>query len=401
MRMIGRQEVWEDFLAHRLRKGRFTWNTFEEADSFVETEKYLEVVSRIAAGDGIGIPVRSEINKMGSSKKRVVYHFPSDEMTVLKLISHLLYRYDGLFASGCYAFRRGKRVADAIFQLRKSLKDKRMWAYKVDIHDYFNSISIPVLLPILSGMLRDDPELYSFLEGLLDDDRSLSGDTVVRGKRGVMAGTPTAPFLANVYLNEVDHYFEDKGVLYARYSDDIILFAESREELDRIKEELLGFFAKYKLEVNHDKEHIYSPDEPFEFLGFSIDGNGIDIAKAAREKMKGKIRRKAHSLRRWASKSGKNPVYAMKGIINSFNRKFFESDDPDTLSWSRWYFPVVNRTEGFSEIDHYLQDSIRFLATGKHNGGNYRIRYANLKALGYRSLVHEYYLWSRSRGQND
>ncbi|MBR0531550.1 MAG: group II intron reverse transcriptase/maturase, partial [Bacteroidales bacterium] len=53
--------------------------------------------------------------------------------------------------------------------------------------------------------------------------------------RGVMAGTPTAPFLANVYLMEVDHHFEGEGVIYARYSDDIIILAEDQEELSRRK----------------------------------------------------------------------------------------------------------------------------------------------------------------------
>ncbi len=81
----------------------------------------------------------------------------------------------------------------------------------------------------------------------------------------------------------------------------------------------------------------------------------------------------------------------MKGLINTFNSKFFEDNDPETLTWSRWFFPVINKTDGLKEIDTYLQQYIRFLSTGRHTKKNYRIRYADLKALGYRSLVHEYY----------
>ena len=119
MRQIMSQGVWDDFLAHRLRKGRFTWHSFEEADEFVDSESYLPVVSRLSSGEELGIPFKTVINKMGTGKKRVVYHFGDPEMTVLKLISHLLYRYDGLFASNCYAFRRGKRASDAIFKLKR------------------------------------------------------------------------------------------------------------------------------------------------------------------------------------------------------------------------------------------------------------------------------------------
>ena len=107
--------------------------------------------------------------------------------------------------------------------------------------------------------------------------------------------------------------------------------------------------------------------------------------------MKGKISRKARSLNRWASKKDKPRIQAMKAMINCFNAKFFEGDDPETLSWSRWFFPVINSTEGLEEIDHYLQENIRFLATGKRNKANYRVRYDDLKTLGYRSLVNEYY----------
>ncbi|MBP5721307.1 MAG: hypothetical protein J6W82_09645 [Bacteroidales bacterium] len=387
------QAVWEEFLAHRLMKGRFTWPLFEHADAFVSEERYLPAVRSILRGEGPSIPERKCINKMGSGKKRTVYSFGSDETRVLKLISYLLYRYDGCFAPNCYSFRRGLKAADAIFSLRKALRGRRMWAYKTDIHDYFNSIPIPLLLPILKGMMSDDPELYGFFERLLDDDRALVGGEVVHGRRGVMAGTPTAPFLADVYLMEVDRHFADAGVVYARYSDDLILFAPDRETLESHKAALLDFLSGYGLEINPDKERIYSPDEPFEFLGFKCLGSSIDISEATKRKMKGRIRRAAHSIARWRHRKGLDVTRAMKGLIRTFNNKFFEDDDPEALTWSRWFFPVINRTEGLKEIDNYLQQYIRFLSTGRHTKANYRVRYADLKALGYRSLVHEYYLF--------
>ena len=391
------QAVWEEFLSHRLMKGRFTWSLFEDADSFVAEERYLPVARAWMAGGGPGIPERKRINKMGTGKKRTVYSFGPDETRVLKLISWLLYRYDGRFCPNCYSFRRGLKASDAVFSLRKVLRGRRMWAYKLDIHDYFNSISIPVLLPILQELLADDPDLYRFFERMLSDDRALSGGELVRGPRGVMAGTPTAPFLADVYLMEVDRYFFESGVVYARYSDDIILFAPDRVSLEAHKAALLGFLARYRLAVNPDKERIYAPDEPFDFLGFKCLGNGIDIADATKRKMKDRIRRAARAINRWHHRKGLDATRAMKGLIRTFNNKFFEDDDPEALTWSRWFFPVINRTEGLREIDACLQQYIRYLATGRHTKANYRVRYADLKALGYRSLVHEYYLYRSSR----
>ena len=391
------QAAWEAFLAHRLMKGRLTWPLFKDADAFVGEERYLPVARALIGGQGPGIPTRKRINKMGTGKKRTVYSFGPDETRVLKLLAYLLYRYDGCFSPNCYAFRRGLKASDAIFSLRKQLHGRPMWAYKLDIHDYFNSISIPLLLPVLKALLADDPALYHFFERMLTDDRVLVDGTLVHENHGVMAGTPTAPFLADVYLMEVDRHFSDAGVVYARYSDDIILFAPDRESLERHKDALLGFLSKYRLEVNPAKEKVYAPDEPFEYLGFRCLGSAIDISEAARRKMKDKIRRAARSLDRWRRRKGLDAGQAMKGLIRIFNNKFFGDGDPETLDWSRWYFPVINRTDGLREIDAYLQQYIRFLSTGRHKKANYRVRYSDLKALGYRSLVHEYHREQKAR----
>ena len=394
---LTRQEAWEEFLAYRLMKGRFNWHAFDEADRFVEQEAYLHLAQRIARGEGLSIPTKKIVNKMGSGKKRVVYSFAPDEMVILKLIAFRLYKYDACFTPNCYAFRRGIKASDAIFSIRRAIGNRQMWAYKLDIHDYFNSISIDILLPMLEEMLADDRPLYRFFEKMLTDNRVVSGGETIVERHGVMAGVPTAPFLADVYLKEVDRYFHDAHVIYARYSDDIILFAPDHETLMTYKTQMTEFLRKYQLEVNPDKEKIYSPDDAYEFLGFKCHARDIDISEATKKKMKGKIRRATRSLMRWRIRNHMEPEKAMKGLINHFNRVFFESDDTDSLTWARWFFPVINQTEGLREIDHYLQQNIRYLGTGKHNKTNYRTDYAQLKQMGYKSLVNEYYTTSLSR----
>ena len=394
---LTRQETWEAFLAYRLLKGRFTWHEFDEADCFVEQEKYLHLAEKIAQGEGLGIPQKKVVNKMGTGKKRVVYSFSPDEMMMLKVIAFKLYDYDEHFAPNCYAFRRGIKAHDAIHDIIRAIGGRKMWAYKLDIHDYFNSISIDILLPMLAELMADDPPLYRFFEKMLTDNRAICNGETIHESRGVMAGTPTAPFLADVYLKEVDKHYSEAGVVYARYSDDIIMFAPDLETLVDCKRKMVEFLMQYRLEVNPDKEKIYSPDEAFDFLGFKCHVHDIDISEATRKKMKGKIKRAAKSLLRWSRKKNIEPEKAMKGLINRFNRKFFENGDAEALTWSRWFFPIINKTDGLREIDHYLQQNIRFLGTGKHSKANYKTSYAQLKRLGYKSLVNEYHKFKESR----
>ena len=388
---LGTQETWEAFLAYRLQKGRFNWHEFDEADTFVAEKLYKPLSEKIVRGEGVGFPEKLLVNKMGSNKKRVVYRFDDDSMKMLKLLSHLLYRYDDRFAPNCYAFRRGLDAHDALRSVNRGLHGQPMWAYKLDIHNYFNSIPIAQLLPMLQALLADDPPLYAFFERMLTERRVVYQGKVIEEDHGIMAGTPTAPFLADVYLSAVDHHFHEAGVVYARYSDDIILFAPDETTLLQHKATLLAFLAKLGLEVNPDKERIFTPDEPYEFLGFRCHGHDIDIASASIQKMKGKIRRQAKALMRWRSRKGVAAEDAMKALIRYFNRKFFESDDAEVLTWARWYFPMLTRTDGMNAIDRYLQQQLRYLATGRHGKANYRTSYAQLKALGYQSLVHAFW----------
>ena len=392
---LSRQGVWDEFIAYRLLKGRFTWHEFYEADRFVEREQYLHVVQKLMQGEGLGIPTKKIVNKMGTGKKRVVYSFAPDEMMVLKVIAFKLYDYDGHFAPNCYAFRRGMNARDAVFRINNAIAEQKMWAYKLDIHDYFNSISINILLPMLEEMMADDPLLFRFFKEMLLNDCAVYNGETVRESHGVMAGTPTSPFLANVYLKEVDKYFHEAGIVYARYSDDIIMFAPDLKTLQEYKRLMEEFLKQYHLEINPDKETIYSPDEAYEFLGFKCNGHSIDLSEATKKKMKAKIKRAARALLRWRNTKLVAPEKAMKGLINHFNMKFFETDDTEALTWSRWFFPVINQTDGLKEIDHYLQQYIRYLGTGKHSKANFRTDYAKLKLLGYRSLVNEYYAYKK------
>ena len=56
-----------------------------------------------------------------------------------------------------------------------------------------------------------------------------------------------------------------------------------------------------------------------------------------------------------------------------------------------WYFPVINTAESLGVIDRYAQDCLRFLLSGKRTKARFSVRYEDMKKLGYRNLVHEYY----------
>jgi len=310
-------------------------------------------------------------------------------------LTYCLQEYDELFGENCYAFRRNYGVKDAVKCLKRQKELQNKYCLKADISNYFNSVDVPILLSKLSFLREKDEQVYCFLAELLSRDEAIRADgkevCKITEKRGAMAGIPVSPFLANVYLMDVDRYFEAENVLYFRYSDDILLFADSAEELERYKAQLFERLEDNRLQINPSKLQEYRPAEAFEFLGFRFRQGEVDLAESTIVKIKGKIKRKAHALRRWQQKKNLPPERAAKGFIKAMNRKFFVRGDGNEFSWCRWFFPCLTSDEGLKEIDAYMQEYVRFCVTGRHYKGNYRVSYAQMKEWGYKSLVHEYY----------
>lgn len=397
---IAMELVWEKFYEYKQSLAcpkQFT----KELRKYIDDKAYLSVYESIQKGDDFPVPEKSVISKMSSEKKRVVYTYPAAENTVLKLITWLMLReYDDLFSEGLFSFRPGHTAKDAMRRLLKVKELDCYHAYKVDIHDYFNSVPIEMLLPRLEEVLQEDPELYNFLKALLTQPFVRDRGKLVTEKKGIMAGTPISSFYANLFLKDLDQYFMEKEVIYTRYSDDILVLAKEKEALEEYVAYIREFLQAHQLEVNPAKECFFTPNEGFQFVGFSYQDGRVDIAPATIKKLKQKMRRKRDALARWCKRNDMEGSSGAKAFIRVFNRKLLESPRDNELSWSSWFFPVINQTESLHEIDLYAQECIRYLVSGKHTKARFNVRYEDLKKLGYKSLVHEYYAY-RKQEQKD
>ncbi len=395
--LLSERECWELFYEYKCSLA-CPKKTARQLRAFIDREAYLPVCRAIREGKPFPLSKRSVISKMGSSKKRVVYTYPETENTVLKLLTYLLLRRcDGIFCGNLYSFRPGRTAKDAVRALRHVPGVGSMYSYKADIHDYFNSVPVPLLLPLLRETVGEDEPLYSFLSALLEEPNVMDRGRITAEEKGIMAGTPLSAFYANLYLCGLDRRFAEAGVPYARYSDDIILFAPTREEAETHAREIRSYLAERGLSINPAKEYRSAPGEGWTFLGFVCRGDTVDIAPATVTKLKQKMRRKARALQRWSKRSGAGGERAAAAFIRVFNRKLLEGPLDNELTWSWWFFSVINTTESLQVIDAYAQDCLRWLLSGTRTKARFHVRYEELKALGYRSLVHAYYAFARER----
>ena len=387
---LQREEVWNDFFTYRKDHEQLSRREIYELTSFLAERRYEQFKDL-----SFSYPVKKLIAKTGSVKKRIVYSYSPDEMWMLKLLAYLLFRYEDKLPDSCYAFRKNRSVRDALEEIRKIRDLDSKTVVKADIHDYFNSIDTDVLSEILEEVIDDDPELLEFLNSLLHQDRCLFEGELIEEKRGAMAGVPLASFFANIYLISLDRYFEEKGIPYFRYSDDILFFAESDEEAGRYYRILLEKIEEKKLTINPEKVSVSHAQEPWEFLGIRYEGGDYDLSHVTVQKMKDRIRRKARSLYRKRKRNGTSYEKTAAAFIRSMDYKFYDLFGENAFTWTRWYFPVLTSTKGLHEIDETMVQYLRYLKTGRHYKGNYKTSYEELKKLGYTSLVHEFYTWKK------
>lgn len=386
-------QVWSEYLSYKTEKRHLSGTEEKELTEYIEKKEYIPAVMRLFSENDVPIPEKKLIRKMQTDKKRVVYMYPREANYVLKLMTFLLLRkYDGIFSDSLYSFRVRTGVSKAMCTILNAPKLREMYTYKVDISNYFNSIPVEPMCEKLSCVLSDEPEILEILSRLLRDERVLDKDEVVKESKGVMAGTPFAVFLANVYLMELDEEMSKQPLIYARYSDDIIVFVDDINRRNEAEGFIRNTLLSKGLSVNEKKEVRTAPGESWSFLGIGYEDGKVDISPVSKEKMKAKIRRKARAISRWQARKKVGGEQAAKALVRAMNRKFFDPDSSHELTWARWYFPVINTEESLRELDQYLQQWVRYLATGRHNKKSYNFTYEDMKKIGLKSLVHEWYM---------
>ena len=387
------QSVWIDFYERKVDPAFFRISDAKELFQYVRQKRYLPVVERIKSGKGLSIPMKKRIAKSGSSKKRVVYYLPEDETMVLKLLTWMMIRkYDACLPENLYSFRSHYGAKDALKKLVSMPDISEYYSYKLDVRNYFNSIDIDLLIPQLKSMFADDEPLYDFIVSQLLDPRVIDEGILIEERKGAMAGMPYAVLLANVYLTQLDRKFAAiPGLIYCRYSDDIIMFSKDKLLLDETKGLLQESLKEFHLDINHDKEVETAPGQKWTFLGFEYDGKDIDVCEVSVQKLKAKMRRKARALRRWAEVNGKDGWMAAKAFIKHFNKKLYTSESSSEVNWSWWYFPLLTTDKSLKEIDNYMQECIRYVATGSRTKSRFDFKYDQMKELGYCSLVNKWY----------
>ena len=386
----------QSFLRHQADSGKKDHNPEEyaEMEAYLTGDDYPADLERLKQGDYFfPPPFHYRITKNASGKKRDVYAFKGRDLYLMKMISWVIHEQDErIFPVGLYSFRRNVQARDFLMRVRSFTGLERFYIIKADVSNYVGSIVPEKIIPQLEEIWRDDPALLGLLKFLLLRRQCIERDgSVVSSEPGGLGGIPVANFFMNVYLMDMDRYFNVRSPLYSRYSDDIFILARDRAEAEAYLRKFHEILAERQLRTNPDKTELIEPGGSVELMGFLLSNGKVRLSDHALFKIKHKIRIRANSLLRYKQRANLSGEEVGKKIVAFCNRLFFGSFTPHELCWARWYFPVLTATEELREIDQYAQNAIRMVICGSMHTRRYNIRYRDLQALGYRSLVHTYY----------
>jgi hypothetical protein len=370
----------------------------------VDSGRALAIASDVTTGAYTpDPPAEMRVNK-ADGRKKVVYQYDAHDELLFKMVNRLVQPVaDGATSPHCHSFLPGRGARTAFRGLLRDADVAAKACVRLDVSDYFNSIPVRRLLAQLPETVGGDEPLRGLLTRSLTDLRVRRGSAIVRIEhKGVMAGTPLAPLLSNLYLRPLDDEIAATGVTYSRYSDDIIALVDE-QDADTTDSLVRARIAAAGLVVNESKSGRSAAGAPWDYLGFRYSAGTIDVAANAQRKFRGKTTRLSRKLDRHRVRYDLTAEEVVERFVRRINRSLFGVPvDADGFCWSTWFFPVLTTARTLDALDAHAQQKLRYAATGRHNARARKlVPYESLRAAGYLPLVAAWHAHRRGRDDYD
>lgn len=190
-----------------------------------------------------------------------------------------------------YACRAGKGTHAGANRLTEFLRTSPPDAYclKADISKYFPSIDHGVIKKLVRRTIRC-PDTLWLLDHIID---SAPSDPL--RPRGLPIGNLTSQLLANIYLNELDHFVKETLRVrhYLRYMDDFVILAEGKRRLWEIRREVELFLDQRLGLALNPKTDIFPARSGVDFIGYRIWPGRRRLRRASVTAMRRRVRRMA------------------------------------------------------------------------------------------------------------
>lgn len=297
---------------------------------------------------------RTYIPKPGKAEKRPL-GIPTVKDRIVQAATKIVIEpiFEADFQPCSYGFRPKRDAHQAIEAVAKYVTYGCAQVVDADLKGYFDSIPHDGLLKIIARRMSDVNVLrlirWWLQAGILEQDRVTHSDT------GTPQGGVISPLLANIYLNELDREWTERGynsIRYeahlVRYADDIVILC--RKNAERYYAEFKQIVEGLGLQLNETKTRLVDARAGFDFLGMRF---------AYRRTPRGKM-----NCYKWPSPQAVNRIKEkVRQAIGG--RGHWDLDDalrrvtPVLRGWGN-YFCYGNSFQQFEKVDRYVHWRLRW-----------------------------------------
>lgn len=200
--------------------------------------------------------------------KRNVYDVGADLKVYHKFLSLFIFQWLEFNDRCVYSYRKGMNVVDAV---KKHAHSKHF--FQTDINNFFGSIRGELVKECILRSLDRIPisDVRSYVDRIVD---------LVTVDNKLPMGFSTSPLISNACLlpfdNALEAYCKDHGLVYTRYSDDVIISGvdEKLYGVEKVVEGILMQCFGNNLTLNPSKTKFSSAGNKVKILGMMILPNG-------------------------------------------------------------------------------------------------------------------------------
>ena len=214
------------------------------------------------------------------------------------------------FSDNSYGFRPNRSVEQTMARTYSMLQNVNLhYVIEFDIKGFFDNVNHSKLMKQIWALGIKDKQLLFVIKRILTAPIRMPDGSTIRPDKGTPQGGIISPLLANIVLNELDHWVESqwqcnpvavargryriigktevfdkshgyrimkntnlKEMYIVRYADDFRIFCRTKEDAVKTKEAVTQWIEqRLKLEVSPEKTRIVNTRKRYsEFLGFKI-----------------------------------------------------------------------------------------------------------------------------------
>lgn len=180
-------------------------------------------------------PHEPKIIKDGASKKERVIIVPDFREQIMHHM--IMNKLEPYFSHGMYELAYGSIPGRGAHDAKKIIEkwirdnDEVKYCLKMDIKKFFNSMPHDILIAKIRKYIKDKRIVYLFKE------------IISATEHGLPLGFYTSQWLANWYLQPLDHYIKEdlEAPHYIRYMDDMVIFASNKRKLHNFRLQIFNY----------------------------------------------------------------------------------------------------------------------------------------------------------------